>query len=50
MLSGDGQTTPAVSIAAGVVIGLVSALVQSLGLTLQRKSLIGASTIRCYWC
>lgn len=35
MVTGD---TPTVSVAVGITVGLIASLVQSLGLTMQRKS------------
>jgi hypothetical protein len=36
MVADDG--TPSVSVAVGITVGLIASLVQSLGLTIQRKS------------
>ncbi|GAA5923199.1 DMT family transporter [Sporobolomyces koalae] len=38
MLEGDGEAGPHISVAAGVVVGLLASFVQSFGLTVQRLS------------
>lgn len=34
----DGENVPQVSVGVGIIVGLIASLVQSLGLTIQRKS------------